>query len=224
MKRFFCLVRKAWNCIPCHNLLAVACAAALGVWIAHRWMGTVCIVTGPSMAPTFEEGDRVLASPIETPPTRGDVVILEDLPKSYAIKRIVGLPGETVTIWRGYVYINSRILLEPYLQKGIYTFPRSRRAVFELGNKEYFVLGDNRPCSADSRVYGAVELKQIKAHIDELTMPRASFGPVLLTPIGEEFRPARVSNPTVNVSILDKAFRGSPRNVSEPARVSGRVG
>src|SRR5436189_192026 len=137
MRSFYLGVRKAWMAVPCHNLIAVLLAATIGVAAGKNWLGSVCIVSGPSMFPTYEEGDRVYTAPLNTPPGRGDIVILEDGTQSYAIKRVVGLPGETVTIWRGYVYINERILLEPYVPKCTYTFPRQRQAVFKLGETEY---------------------------------------------------------------------------------------
>jgi hypothetical protein len=110
---------------------------------------------------------------------------MDDGREDYAIKRVVGLPGETVYLWRGYVFIDRKILLEPYVPKRVYTLPRLRAAVFELGPNQYFVLGDNRPESADSRIYGPVERKQIKKRIPlPDSTARAHFGPVRLPPFG----------------------------------------
>ncbi len=110
--------------------------------------------------------------------------MINDGDKDYALKRLVGLPGERVDLWRGYVFINGKMLVEPYLPKYTYTFPddRTERITFKLGSEEYFVLGDNRLCSEDSRVYGAVPRKNIKsrvppsetslrAHLAEFTPP-----------------------------------------------------
>src|SRR5262249_26250751 len=108
---------------------------------------------------------------------------------TYAIKRIVGLPGETVHIWRGYVYINGRILIEPYVPKRTYTFPRKRLAVFKLGEDQYFVLGDNRSSSADSPIYGPVDRKQLKKRVSlPDTAQRARFGPFIVQPYGTILR------------------------------------
>ncbi len=88
--------------------------------------------------------------------------------EDYAVKRIIGLPGETVQLWRGCVFINRQMLVEPYLPKHTYTYPieRARRgATVILGEGEYFVLGDNRLYSADSRAYGPVHRKQIKRRV-----------------------------------------------------------
>jgi signal peptidase I len=141
------------------------------------------------MAPTFEPGMWVRSIPVAGDLARGEIVMLDDGKSDYALKRVVGLPGETVHIWRGYVFINRRILLEPYLPKQVYTFPRERQAVFVLGPSQYFVLGDNRPASADSRVYGPVERSSIKGRIAlPMQAPQARFGPVVVKPYGEDFR------------------------------------
>jgi signal peptidase I len=103
------------------------------------------------MASTYEEGSRVFTTPIVGSVDRGDVVVIDDGSKNYAIKRIVGLPRETVCLWRGHVFVERKILLEPYLPKRVYTLRRQSRAVFELGPEQYFVLGDNRSDSWDSR-------------------------------------------------------------------------
>jgi signal peptidase I len=153
--------------------------------IGRNYLGSVSVVTGSSMTPTFQEGTRVYTAPISGPLDRGDVVVMDDGSNSYAIKRVVGMPGETVYLWRGYVFINRTILLEPYVPKKVYTLPRQRLAVFELGPEQYFVLGDNRPESADSRIYGPIGRKQIKKRIE---LPegaaRARFGPVHLPTFG----------------------------------------
>jgi signal peptidase I len=141
-------------------------------------------VKGKSMMPAYPTGTYLYAAPISTPLERGDVVLLNDGNNEYVLKRIVGLPGETVQIWRGGVFINQKLLVEPYLPRHTYTFPpeRERRgATFILGEDECFVMGDNRSCSADSRSYGPVARKQIKKRVP---LPEgfigAYFGPYTL--------------------------------------------
>ena len=174
--------RNFWRKLPCRFLLAVGLSALLGVVAARTFLGSVALVSGMSMVPTYQPGTWVYTAPLSTPPERGDIVLLDDGNKDFALKRIIGLPGETVYLRHGYVYINGLVLLEPYLAKYTYTFPSERAAVFVLGDEQYFVLGDNRPASADSRIYGPVDRDQIKrriplpagtlrAHLGQYTLP-----------------------------------------------------
>jgi signal peptidase I len=162
------LIRKAWGCVPLRMSVAAAVAVFLGVAAGHAFIGSVFVVDGTSMEPTYPPGTHLYGAPISTPLERGDVVLLDDSKQDYAVKRIIGLPGESVQLWRGRVFINRRMLVEPYLPKHTYTYPMEpmhRGATYILGEGEYFVLGDNRFCSADSRIYGPVERKQIKRRV-----------------------------------------------------------
>jgi signal peptidase I len=170
-------------------LSTILLAALLGVALGHVVLGSVgsiSVVDGESMAPTFRTGARVFTGPISTPLERGDVVLLNDRRRDFALKRIVGLPGETVHLWRGYVFINRRLLRESYLPKFTYTFPdeQTETLAFHLDAGQYFVLGDNRLCSLDSRNYGPVSRERIKsrvppaessarAYVDAYTLPAA---------------------------------------------------
>jgi signal peptidase I len=165
MRQIYRVSQSLWLRLPYRWLLVAVIAAIAGVAAGHAFIGSVAVVSGTSMAPTFASGSWVYAAPISGPLTRGDVVVLNDGKKEYAVKRIVGLPGETVHIWRGYVFINRKVLLEPYVPKYVYTFPLERLAVYVLGDDQYFVLGDNRVCSADSRAYGPVDRSHIKQRI-----------------------------------------------------------
>ena len=162
------LIQKLWKNLPCRTLAAAASAVVLGVGAGRVFIGSVYVVEGTSMDPTYPPGTHLYGTPISMSLERGDVVLLDDGKEDYAVKRIIGLPGETVQIWRGHVFINRQMLVEPYLPKRIYTYPMEqmrRGATFIVGEREYFVLGDNRPCSSDSRAYGPVERKQIKRRV-----------------------------------------------------------
>ena len=165
MARIYRFLKKLWQQPGFRLLLAATFAACVGIAASDAFIGSVVVVEGNSMTPNYEPGAHLYAAPISTPLERGDVVLLNDGMKDYAVKRIVGLPGETVHLWRGSVFINRKVLIEPYLLPHTYTFPiepARRGAAFILGEKQYLVLGDNRPYSADSRTYGPVQRKQIK--------------------------------------------------------------
>ena len=147
---------------------AAGLAVMLGAGAGRLLVGAVYVVEGASMEPTYPPGTHLYGTPISTPLQRGDVVLLKDGKAGYAVKRIIGLPGESVQLWRGCVFVNRQLLVEPYLPKHTYTCPveQARRgAAFVLGEGEYFLLGDNRLRSEDSRVYGPVTRRQIKRRV-----------------------------------------------------------
>ncbi|HWW00666.1 MAG TPA: signal peptidase I [Candidatus Acidoferrum sp.] len=150
--------------------MTVVLAALVGIAAGHTVigsLGSISVVDGLSMAPTYTSGARVYTVPLSGQVQRGDIVLVDDGKKEYALKRIVGMPGETVQLWRGYVFINRKMLIEPYLPKYTYTFPEehSEKMSFRLGDDQYFVLGDNRLVSVDSRTYGPVAGTHIKSRI-----------------------------------------------------------
>jgi len=119
--------------------------------------GKTYVMGGQSMEPTLRDGDRVTASPVNRELQRGDIVIFSDPlpdanPNIVYIKRVIGLPGETIEVKDGQVYINGAVLVEPYIaEKPWY----SLKTVL-IPEDHYFVLGDNRMNSLDSHVYGSI--------------------------------------------------------------------
>jgi signal peptidase I len=168
MRQIRQFIQKLWKNLPCRMVIASALAVVLGVGAGRVFIGSVYVVEGTSMEPTYPPDTRLYGAPISTPLERGDVVLLDDGKEDYAVKRIIGLPSETVHLWGGRVFINRQMLVEPYLPKHTYTYPMEpahRGATFILGEEEYFVLGDNRLYSADSRAYGPVNRRQIKRRV-----------------------------------------------------------
>ncbi|NLE49774.1 MAG: signal peptidase I [Chloroflexi bacterium] len=123
------------------------------------------VVDGASMEPSFHTNERVIVDRITmalSGPARGDVVVLASptAADELLIKRVVGLPGEHVTITDGRVYINGAPLDEPYVVE-FCTYP-SCEGSWVLDNDEYFVLGDNRMHSLDSHSFGPVEASTVQ--------------------------------------------------------------
>jgi signal peptidase I len=195
MGQLYRLIGKLWGNPPSRVSIAAALAVVLGVSAGRAFVGSVYVVDGTSMDPTYPAGTYLYGTPISTKLERGDVVLVDDGKEDCVVKRIIGLPGETVQLWRGRVFINRQMLVEPYLPKHTFTYPMEqarRGATFILGEKDYFVLGDNRLHSADSRAYGPVERKQVKrrvllpdnfvcAYVTPYTLP--AYGKSLIRPI-----------------------------------------
>lgn len=119
-------------------------------------------VEGASMEPNFYDKEYLIIDELSYrfhDPIRGEVVVFRnpDNNKQYYIKRIIGLPGETVEIINGKVSINGQELNEAYIDN----LSGQSFSQLTLGQDEYFVLGDNRPVSRDSRVFQALPKKLI---------------------------------------------------------------
>ena len=145
----------------------LACEAAVGVLLAMLLRFFVCMlvrVKGRSMMDTLHNGDFMLALRygLFGDVRRFDVVICR-YPgrKGYFVKRVVGLPGERVSMEEGALYIDGEVIDEDFpLRKFLRGFEERT-----LGPDEYFVLGDNRPCSHDSRRIGPIPRSAILARV-----------------------------------------------------------
>ncbi len=147
-------------------ILIVAVFLLLGVFVAQP-----VVVEGTSMLPQLHDGERLLVDKLIYYKfksfdwghlQRGDVVVFwypKDPDKSY-VKRVIGLPGEMVEMKNGVVFINGRELNETYLNaehnQSLQNFPEK-----EVKEHYYFVMGDNRDNSSDSRIWGLVPEKYI---------------------------------------------------------------
>ncbi|MBI5930760.1 MAG: signal peptidase I [Chloroflexi bacterium] len=121
------------------------------------------IVEGHSMEPNFHDHERIVVSRLSYmlgDPQRGDVVVLDLDHTVDLLKRIVALPGETVTMEDGQLYINGVAIDEPYVAELCRTYSCQDRK-WVLGDDEYFVLGDNRNHSRDSHDFGPIKRSQI---------------------------------------------------------------
>ncbi|TSC66374.1 MAG: signal peptidase I [Candidatus Berkelbacteria bacterium Gr01-1014_85] len=133
----------------------------LGLFTA--FVATINIVNGRSMFPNFEDGQLIIIDRLSYRwrlPERGDAVTLRfpgDPDKVKYIKRIIGLPGEQVALGDDILLINGQPLLEDYIPAEFTTGQTGQYKNWQLGPDEYFLVGDNRENSSDSRIYGPVE-------------------------------------------------------------------
>jgi signal peptidase I len=145
-------------------LLIVLIGLFITLFVAQR-----NTISGPSMEPTLHDKDQIIVEKISKhfAINRGDIITIDetdaDHPENLLIKRIIGLPGEKIELKDGKVFVNDQLLQEDYLSQGVETQadPVRNEQVVTLGENEYYVLGDNRPVSKDSRRIGPVHRDQI---------------------------------------------------------------
>jgi len=169
-----------------------------GVRIAAEWIGLVVLalvialliktflfqaffIPSESMVPTLRVHDRVLVNKLSYklhPVHRGDIVVFKapegsDPGIDDLVKRVIGLPGETVSAKDGHVYIDNKELPETYLPKGTITTSFSG---VTLQPDHYWVMGDNRGNSKDSRVFGPITKKNIVGRVFFRIWPFSRLG------------------------------------------------
>lgn len=162
------------------DLLKIFIIALIIIVPFRMFVAEPFVVSGSSMVPNFHNGDYLVVDRLTydfSPPKRGDVIVLK-FPKDttqFFIKRIIGLPGETVCFTPGGHVVISKtavtaaqcgngegtVLDEPYLPSQTETLGQPKT----LGSGEYFVLGDNRTGSSDSRVWGILPQNDIVGRV-----------------------------------------------------------
>jgi signal peptidase I len=134
------------------------------------------------MEPTLKVGDKVLVNKLSYdfhPVHRGDVIVFKRPANDYSpgikdlIKRVIGLPGETIEGRGGSIYINGQKLNEPWLPRGT---PTSDFTPVVIPAGQYFVMGDNRGDSADSRGFGPIKKNLIVGRAFLLVWPLSRIG------------------------------------------------
>lgn len=147
-------------------------------------------VDGFSMRPTLQDGEYILVNKLAykfSEPVRGDIVVFvfPVNPEEDLIKRIIGVPGDTITIQEGMLTVNGVVVDEPYINA-----PPAYNGTWQVPEGELFVLGDNRNDSRDSHQWGLLPIEnvigravliywppeewQVIRHINELYMPQAT--------------------------------------------------
>jgi len=135
-------------------------------------------IPSESMVPTLQVGDRIVVNKIADDYDRGNIVVFNK-PDSWQaahavlIKRIVGLPGETIEIRDNTVFIDGEELVEPYLAEGA---TMADYGPFVIPDEQVFVMGDNRTFSSDSRENGPVPLSDVVGRAALRVWPLGTFG------------------------------------------------
>ncbi len=155
------ILKNAWDLIK-FAIIALIIVIPIRMFIAQPF-----IVSGSSMYPTFRNGQYLIADEISYivgNPKRNDIIIFRypDDPSRFFIKRVIGLPNEEINIKDGKITIINKtnpkgfVLAQPYLRQK-FNFTGS----YKTGNKQYFVMGDNRKESLDSRIWGMLPDKLV---------------------------------------------------------------
>ena len=151
-------------------------------WVIITFVGQRTQVSGSSMETTLSDGDQLIVDKMSyrfRDPNRYDIVVFpyQYEENTYYIKRIIGLPGETVQIVDGYVYIDGQ-QLDEHSGNEVMLDPGTAEEPVTLGDDEYFVLGDNRNNSQDSRAanVGVIHRKDLLGRAWIRIWPLSEFG------------------------------------------------
>jgi len=141
------------------------------VILIRSFIVTPVRVNGPSMDKTLKDKEIMILNKLASI-KRGDIVVV-DIGSEKVIKRIIGLPGDSIYCQEGKLYINDKLYKENYTSSDTNDFTKEY-----LNDDEYFVMGDNRAVSMDSRTFGPVSKKQILGVSNFVLFPFNRFGKV----------------------------------------------
>ncbi len=145
----------------------------LVVVLIRTFIITPVRVDGDSMKNTLKNGDILLLYKLGSI-NRLDIIVLdEEKDNEKIIKRVIGLPGETVAIKKGKIYINDKVIDDKYAYGETSDYDK-----VTLEDDEYFILGDNRLISKDSRYFGPIKKSEIKGKIVFRVFPFTKIGTV----------------------------------------------
>jgi signal peptidase I len=176
--------KKSSNRWPLEMLIVVVVAVVIAVLLRTFVVATYSIPSG-SMEPTLQVGDRIVVNKLSYDLhgiDRANIVVFSTPknehcagpPVSNLVKRVIGLPGETISLTGGRVYINGKVLPQPWLPVATRTAttpgpsakPYSLNRAFTIPAGDVFVMGDNRTLSCDSRYWGPIPESSIVGKVD----------------------------------------------------------
>lgn len=162
-----------WTLAHCRDILILGVLGMVVYFMVTHFLFESLQIQGPSMSPTLQNNGYFWLnrlSYVRGEPQQADIVALKD-PQDGAlvVKRIIATPGQSVYLYRGKVYVDGKLLNEPYLpdKTPTYAYERNENELFVVGRNEYFVMGDNRNNSTDSRSFGPVPRRNILGKVVE---------------------------------------------------------
>jgi signal peptidase I len=178
------------------ELVGVVVVAILVAVLLRTFVVATYSIPSGSMEPTLKIGDRIVVDKLSYHlhgVDRGDIVVFSTPPTencagppvSDLVKRVIGLPGEIISLADGYVYINGHLLPEPFLPPSLrddtyppasITAPYALHHAYRIPAGEVFVMGDNRPESCDSRYWGPIRESTIVGKVDMRIWPLSRIG------------------------------------------------
>lgn len=172
-------------------ILTLAIIAPIAMYTVHYAFGTNAspfVVSGLSMDPTLTDGQMVLVNKTPEGPENGDIIVsllpeqgylfTSNKEAQFIVKRVIAGPGETVDIAANdSITVNGVVIEEPYLTEAAKseTYVPNYQTHYELADNEYFVVGDNRGHSCDSRYFGVVKSDEITGVVNENTLNTGSM-------------------------------------------------